>query len=89
MIPCGLQSGSVFCALPPGCSSRFLLRESDLPTVQLERSGWFVSVCVSGRHPRLSGLHRRKQDPGHPQSPPPATDTTPPQVNRVLVVVCL
>ncbi|TKS91754.1 Voltage-dependent T-type calcium channel subunit alpha-1H [Collichthys lucidus] len=63
--------------LSPGCSSRFLLWKADLPPVQLERSGWRVSVCVSRRHSGFSGLHWRKQDPGHPQSPTPATNTAP------------
>lgn len=67
----------------PGCSSRFLLREADLPPVQLERSGWFIGVCVSGRHSGFSGLHWWKQDPGHPQSPPPAAHTTPTEVCSV------
>ncbi len=70
-----------------GCSSRFLLWEADLPSVQLERSGWFVGVCVSDRHSGLAGFHWRKQDPGHPQSPTPATNTTPTEVHSVLVCV--
>lgn len=73
----------------PGCSSRFLLWEADLPSVQLERSGWFVGVCVFGRHSGLSGLHWRKQDPGHPQSPTPATNTTPTEVHIVYWCVCV
>lgn len=75
--------------LSPGCSSRFLLWKADLPPVQLERSGWCVSVCVSRRHSGFSGLHWRKQDPGHPQSPTPATNTTPTEVQTVFMCVCV
>lgn len=71
-----------------GCGSRFLLWEADLPPVQLERSGWFIGVCVSGRHSGVSGLHWWKQDPGHPPSAPSASHTTPTEVRSVFVYVC-
>lgn len=71
--------------VPPGRSARLLLWEADIPPVQLERSGRCVGVRVSGRHSGLSGLHQRKQDPGHPPSPTPASNTTPTEVDSVFV----
>lgn len=66
--------------VPPGCSSGLLLWDADLPPVQLERSRWFIGVCISGGHTGFSGLHRWEPDPGHPQSPPSVADATPTQV---------
>lgn len=65
---------------PPGCCSGFLLWDTDLSPVQLERSRWFIGVCVTGGHTGFSGLHWWKQDPGHPQSPPSVAHTTSTQV---------
>lgn len=76
-----------FRAPPAGCSSGFLLWKSELPPIQLERSGWCVSLCVSDWHPGLSGLHRREQDPGHPQSAAPAANTASSQVNVITFVL--
>lgn len=76
--------------VPPGCRSGLLLRDADLPPVQLERSRRFVGVCVSGGHTGFSGLHRWEPDPGHPQSPPPIAHTTPTQVRTAFgVCVCV
>lgn len=66
--------------MPPGCSSGLLLRDADLPPVQLERSRWFIGVCISGGHTGFSGLHWWEPDPGHPQSPPSVAHATPTQV---------
>lgn len=65
---------------PPGCSSGLLLRDADLPPVQLERSRWITGVCVSGGHTGFSSLHWWKQDFGHPQSTPAPAYATPTQV---------
>lgn len=65
---------------PAGYSSGFLLREPDLPPVQLERPGWSAGVRVAGGHSGFPGLHGWEQDPGHPQSPPPPAHATPTQV---------
>lgn len=75
-----------FTSASPGCSSRFLLWEADVPPVQLECPGWLISVRVSGGYPSFSGLQRGKQDPGHPQSPPPAAHATPTQVRSSATV---
>lgn len=42
--------------LKSGCSSWVLLREAELPPVQLEHFGWCAGVCVSDRHSGVSGL---------------------------------